>query len=67
MSKNAKNTIFDAKRMIGSRFSSENVQADLKTWPFEVKADSSDRPQIKVQEGGLDKVYYPEQISAMVL
>ena len=60
---NAKKTIFDAKRLIGRKFSDSSVQSDLKYWPFEVVPDTNDKPQIKID----DKLFYPEQISAMVL
>lgn len=57
-------TIFDAKRLIGRKFSDKIVQDDIKLWPFEV-VDSSDQPKIKVP--GHSETYFPEQISARVL
>lgn len=57
-------TIFDAKRLIGRKFSDKIVQDDIKLWPFEV-VNSSDQPKIKIP--GHSETYYPEQISARVL
>ena len=61
---NTENTIYDAKRLIGRKFSDPTVQADLKHYTFKVVPDSDDKPMVKLSDG---KTYYPEQISAMVL
>lgn len=34
--KNPTNTVFDAKRMIGRKFSDPIVQADMALWPYKV-------------------------------
>lgn len=64
---NPENTVFDAKRLIGRKFSDSVVQADMKNWPFKVVSDSSGKPQIEVEFKGEKKKFYPEEISSMVL
>ena len=64
---NTANTIYDAKRLIGRKFSDPLVQEDIKRYPFKVVGDSSDRPQIVVQTKDGEKKFYPEEISAMLL
>jgi heat shock 70kDa protein 1/2/6/8 len=64
---NAHNTVFDAKRLIGRKFTDAVVQADIKHWPFRVVADSANKPQIVVQFKGETKKFYAEEISSMVL
>jgi len=63
---NPKNTVFDAKRLIGRAFDDESVQKDLKTWPFKV-IDSNGNPQIEVEYLEETKTFSPQEISAMVL
>jgi heat shock protein 1/8 len=64
---NPANTIFDAKRLIGRRFTDKTVQSDMKLWPFKVIQGAGDKPQIQVQYKGESKLFYAEEISAMVL
>jgi L1 cell adhesion molecule like protein len=64
---NPVNTIYDAKRLIGRKFSDPIVQRDMKLWPFKVVDDGNDRPQIVVNFKGEEKKFYAEEISAMVL
>ncbi|GLE06085.1 hypothetical protein PINS_up015296 [Pythium insidiosum] len=64
---NASNTVFDAKRLIGRKFSDAVVQSDMKHWPFKVVAASGDKPQIVVEFKGERKTFQPEEISSMVL
>ena len=61
---NTSDTIYDAKRLLGRKFSDKIVQSDLKYYGFKVTGDKDDRPLITLSNG---TTYYPEQISAMVL
>ncbi|KAF1804698.1 heat shock protein 70 family [Mucor lusitanicus] len=63
---NPHNTVFDAKRMIGRRFHDDEIQADMKHWPFKV-INKDDKPQIQVEFKGETKVFTPEEISSMIL
>ncbi|KAJ0076037.1 hypothetical protein Patl1_34777 [Pistacia atlantica] len=64
---NPQNTVFDAKRLIGRRFSDPAVQSDMKLWPFKVIPGPGDKPMIVVQYKGEEKQFAPEEISSMVL
>jgi L1 cell adhesion molecule like protein len=67
VARNPQNTVFDAKRLIGRKFSDASVQQDMKHWPFKVVAGAADKPMIEVQFMGEKKQFHPEEISAMVL
>ncbi|KAJ4801132.1 Heat shock 70 kDa protein [Rhynchospora pubera] len=64
---NPTNTVFAVKRLIGRRFSDSSVQNDVKYWPFKVVAGPSDRPRIVVNYRGVEKQFYAEEISSMVI
>jgi len=64
---NPSNTVFDAKRLIGRKYSDLTVQADMKHWPFKVVQKPGDKPYIQVQFKGEIKEFSPEEISSMVL
>merc|ERR1711871_217683 len=63
---NPENTIFDAKRLIGRKYTDKTVQADKKLLPFQIKSQDG-KPMIAVKVKGEDKQYSSEQVSAMVL
>jgi heat shock protein 1/8 len=60
------NTVFDAKRLIGRKFSDSEVQADMKHFPFKI-IDRGSKPVIEVEFKGEKKTFTPEEISSMVL
>jgi len=63
---NPTNTIFDAKRLIGRKFTDNTVQSDMKHWPFKV-TNVSGKPKLQVEHKSEEKNFTPEEISAMVL
>ena len=65
-SQNPKNTVFDAKRLIGRKFSDSQTQSDIKFFPFNV-VDKQDKPYISVESRGEIREFLPEEISSMVL
>lgn len=64
---NPSNTVFDAKRLIGRKFSDSEVQSDMKHWPFKVVSGAGDKPKIVVDFKGERKEFLAEEVSAMVL
>ena len=64
---NADNTVFDAKRLIGRKFSDPGVQSDMKHWPFKVVSGPGGTPIIEVTYKGEKKSFKAEEISSMVL
>ena len=60
---NPKNTIFSVKRLIGRKFTDEEVKRDKSLSPYEMRASSSGGVEIKMG----DQWYRPEEISAFIL
>eukprot|EP01018_Ginkgo_biloba_P028907 Gb_07010 [translate_table: standard] len=61
---NPTNTVFDAKRLIGRRFTDRVVQSDIK---LKVIQGAGDKPMICVQYKSEEKQFAAEEISSMVL
>jgi len=64
---NPKNTIFDAKRLIGRKYSDNTVQSDMRHLPYEISSGIGGKPFIKVSQSDKDAKLAPEEISAFVL
>jgi len=64
---NPGNTVFDAKRLIGRKFTDPGVQSDMKHWPFKVLSGPGGTPLIEVDYKGEKKTFKAEEISSMVL
>jgi len=63
LSSNPEQTVFDTKRLIGKHFSDTTVQQDIKHWPFKLVQGENDKPMINAN----DRLFAPEEISAMIL
>lgn len=60
---NSENTIFSAKRLIGRKFTDEEVQRDKALLPYAIRESQNGGVEIKLD----DKWLRPEEIAAMVL
>ncbi|KAM3693881.1 hypothetical protein ACJW31_07G018300 [Castanea mollissima] len=67
VARNPTNTIFDAKLLIGRRFSDPLVQSEIKFWPFKVIEGPDDKPMIIVDYKGTEMPFSAEKIPSMVL
>merc|ERR1739847_259570 len=63
---NPTNTVFDAKRLIGRKFSDKDVQSDMKHFPYKV-INKDGKPIVQVEVNGAQKQFTPEEVSAMIL
>ena len=62
---NPENTVFDAKRMIGRKYT--DIENDMKHWPFKVLNGPQQKPMIEVECNGEIKQFSAEEISSMIL
>ncbi|MEK7636700.1 MAG: molecular chaperone DnaK [Patescibacteria group bacterium] len=60
---NSKNTLFSVKRLIGRKFSDQDVKKDKELLPYEIKEGQNGGVEVKMG----DVWYRPEEISAMIL
>ena len=67
LASNPKNTVFDAKRLIGRKFEESVVKTVASHAPYSVSSDPNGKILICVQYKEEDKKYLPEEISAMIL
>lgn len=65
--RNAKNTVYGSKRLIGMKYNDAALKDDLSNWPFAVEQGAGNKPMIKVQFKGEEKYMQPEQISGFIL
>jgi heat shock 70kDa protein 1/2/6/8 len=63
---NPENTVYDAKRLIGRKYSDQTVQNDIKLWSFGVINDNN-KPIISIEYKGTNHKFTPEEISSMLL
>merc|ERR1711990_455294 len=52
---NPKNTVFDAKRLIGRKFGDSSVQSDKKLLPYNIVKGEAEKPMIEVEFHGEKK------------
>jgi len=63
---NPRNTVYDAKRLIGRKFGDRIVKADMKLWPFKIVSQDG-KPYVEVTYKGETRKFAAEEISAFVL
>ncbi|KAG8928578.1 70-kilodalton heat shock protein [Tulasnella sp. 418] len=63
---NPRNTVFNAKRLIGRRYDDPEVRSDMRHYPFKV-IDRDGNPYIQIEHRGETKQFSPKEISSMVL
>ncbi|KAK9062813.1 hypothetical protein SSX86_020003 [Deinandra increscens subsp. villosa] len=70
ITRNPNNTVFDVKRIMGTRFNDDRLQNDMKSWPFKViegSGGTDNKVMIALEHMGINKEFSPEEISSMIL
>jgi len=65
-SSNPKNTVYDAKRLVGRNYNDGHMQEELKHFSYNV-IDKNNKPVIEVEYKNETKHFTPEEISSMIL
>ena len=65
-SSNPKNTVYDAKRLIGRNYNDKHMQEEMKHFSYDV-VDKNNKPVIQVEYKNETKQFTPEEISSMIL
>ena len=66
--KNPKNTIYNIRKLIGKKYNDPEIQQLIKTLPYKIiKDNKSDKIKIEIEDSGIIKKYYPEEILSIIL
>jgi heat shock protein 1/8 len=63
---NSKNTVYDAKRLIGRNFNESHMMEEMKHFSYDI-VNKNNKPIIEVEYKNERKQFTPEEISSMIL
>ncbi|KAJ3669454.1 hypothetical protein LUZ60_011404 [Juncus effusus] len=64
---NPANTVFDAMRLLGIRYSDPSIHGEIKLWPFKLTPGIGGRAMITVQHKGKTFHFAPEEICSLLI